>query len=147
MRIKPDFWTGADRICWLCVLMEEFIGVTSLESAPIVLSGMASIYNAPQIEIARQAIFNLRQMSLAYVTAQSIKHAVSLYNDRHYSQKTKGVYEIDLETLNFKRTDPLEHSSIAKARKFFARANPLSDAWHEICRSPPSNGSCIRRRK
>ncbi len=117
MRIKPDFWKGAERICWLCVLMEEFIGTDSLDYAPVVMSGMASILNAPALKQARQAIFNMRQMSLTYVTEQSVKHAVALYNDHHYCNKTRGTYEIDSETLRFKRTDPLEDPLITKARQ------------------------------
>ncbi len=120
MRIKPDFWQGADRICWLCVLMEEFVGVNSLLEAPVVMSGMASISNAPLLKQARQAIFNMRQMSLTYVTEQSVKHAVAIYNDHHYCNKTKGTYEIDAQTLRFKRTDPFEDPLITKARKILS---------------------------
>jgi len=117
MRIKPDFWKGAERICWLCVLMEEFIGTNSLDNAPVVMSGMASILNAPALRPARQAIFNMRQMSLTYVTQQSVKHAVDLYNNHHYCNKTRGTYEISSETLHFKRTDPLEDPLITRARQ------------------------------
>ncbi|PSB08055.1 hypothetical protein C7B62_18045, partial [Pleurocapsa sp. CCALA 161] len=77
---KPDFWTRNERICWLCVLMEEFIGVQSLEYVPVVVSGMESVFNAPILKSARQAIFNIRQMSLNYVTRNSVKYAVALYN-------------------------------------------------------------------
>lgn len=128
MRIKPDFWKGADRICWLCVLMEEFIGTNSLERAPVAMSGMASILNAPAFKKARQAIFNMRQMSLAYVTQQSVKHAVALYNDYHYCNKTQGAYQIDAETLCFSRTDPLEDPSITKARQILSA--PMSYQLH-----------------
>lgn len=124
MRIKPDFWQGPDRICWLCTLMEEFIGTNCLEDAPVILSGMASVLNAPALKSARQAIFNLRQMSSAFATVQSIKHAVALYNDHHYCQNTQGTYLIDAETLKFQRTDPLEDPLISKARQILC--NPLS---------------------
>ena len=124
MRIKPDFWKGADRICWLCVLMEEFIETDSLEYAPVVMSGMASIFNAPTLIQARQAIFNMRQMSLAYVTAQSVKHAVAIYNNHHYCNKTQGPYQINAETLRFKRTDPLEDPLIAQARQILSAPMP-----------------------
>ncbi|MBK1990122.1 hypothetical protein A0J48_021770 [Sphaerospermopsis aphanizomenoides BCCUSP55] len=117
MRIKPDFWKGAERICWLCVLMEEFIGTDSLDYAPVVMSGMASILNAPALKQARQAIFNMRQMSLTYVTKQSVKHAVEVYNNHHYCNKTRGTYQIDSETLRFQRTDPLEDRLITEARQ------------------------------
>ena len=117
MRIKPNFWEGANRICWLCVLMAEFIKTNSLKDVPVVLSGMASVLNAPALKHARQAIFNLRQISLAYVTEQSVRHAVAIYNDHHYCNNTKGTYEIDAETLRFKRTDPLEDPLIARARQ------------------------------
>ncbi|HAX74767.1 MAG TPA: hypothetical protein DCY88_02765 [Cyanobacteria bacterium UBA11372] len=128
MRIKPDFWTGPDRICWLCVLMEEFLGTNSLEYVPLVMSGMASILNAPALEKASQAIFNMRQMSLAYVTEQSVKHAAALYSDRHYRNKTQGTYKIDLETLHFHRTDPLEDPLIAKARQILSQ--PLAHQFY-----------------
>ena len=77
MRRKPDFWKGNDRICWLCTLMEHFVGTTSLEHAPVLMSGMASVLAAPKLARARQALFNLRQLSLSFVTTQSIKHALA----------------------------------------------------------------------
>lgn len=128
MRIKLDFWTGVDRICWLCILMEEFLDINSLEFAPLVMSGMASIFNAPRLEKARQAIFNMRQISAAYVTAQSIKHAVAIYNDRHYRNKTQGTYKINSETLHFERTDPLEDPLITKARQILSQ--PLAHQFY-----------------
>ena len=124
MRNKPEIWEGPDRICWLCVLMEEFIGTDSLMYAPVVVSGMASVFNAPKLRAVRQAIFNLRQMSLAYVTETSIRHAVAVYRDRHYRNGTRGVYEIDPETLSFRRIDPLEDSLIAKARHILSTPIP-----------------------
>lgn len=124
MRTKPDFWKGAERICWLCVFMEEFIGTNSLEHTPVVMSGMASILNAPAFAQARQAIFNMRQMSLAYVTHQSVKHAIALYNNYHYSNNTQGTYEIDIDTLHFHRTDALEDSQITKARQILSSPLP-----------------------
>ncbi len=123
MRIKSDLWEGPNRLCWLCVLM-EFVGTDSLEHAPVIMSGMASILNAPAFRHARQAIFNMRQMSLAYVTKQSVKHAVALYNDHHYSKQTQGTYLIDAETLQFRRTDPLEDPLISKARQILRSPMP-----------------------
>ena len=128
MRIKPNFWTGNDRICWLCVLMKEFIGVESLEYAPVIMSGMASVYNAPILEPAKQAIFNLRQMSLSYVTKNSVEYAVALYNDHHYQKKTQGVYEIDPETLQFSQPDFLEDPYITKAREILSA--PMNYKFH-----------------
>lgn len=124
MRIKPDFWEGANRICWLCVLMEEFIGTNSLSDAPVVMSGMASILNAPALKEVRQAIFNMRQISLAYVTKRSVQHAVALYNDHHYCNKTQGTYKIDAETLRFERTDYFEDPLIARARQILGAPMP-----------------------
>lgn len=128
MRIKPNFWLGHDRICWLCVLMEEFIGVKSLEYAPAIMSGMTSVLNAPILASARQAIFNSRQMSLAYVTKSSLEYAVALYNDHYYQLKTKGVYEIDGQTLQFQRTDFLEDPNITLAREILAK--PMDYKFH-----------------
>lgn len=135
MRIKPDLWIGADRICWLCVLMEEFIGTNSLKYAPVVMSGMASILNAPALKQARQALFNMRQMSLAYITEQSVKHSVALYKDHHYCNKTQGTYQIDAETLQFKRTDPLEDPLITKARQILSV--PMSYQLHTATVADP----------
>lgn len=120
MRIKADFWKNQDRICWLCVLMQEFVGTDSLQRAPAILSGAASVINAPGLKNARQAIFNMRQMSLAYVTEQSVKYAVAIYNDYHYTNKTQGTYKIDAKNLKFERTDPFEDPNIARARKILA---------------------------
>lgn len=135
MRIKPDLWRGADRICWLCLLMEEFIGTNSLKYAPVVMSGMASILNAPALKQARQALFNMRQMSLAYITEQSVKHSVALYKDHHYCNKTQGTYQIDAETLQFKRTDPLEDPLITKARQILSV--PMSYELHTATVADP----------
>ena len=130
MRAKPkaDFWMGNDRICWLCFLMEEFIGFRSLEYAHVIMSGMASVFNSPTLERARQAIFNLRQMSLDYVTESSVKYAVALYNDHHYQKNTQGTYEIDDQTLQFRRIDFLEDSKITKAREILAA--PMDYKFH-----------------
>jgi pPIWI RE three-gene island domain Z len=124
MRIKPDFWQGPDRICWLCALMAEFLGTNSLKYAPVVLSNMASISTAPTLKSSRQAIFNLRQMSLAFTTKQSIEHNIALYNDHHYCQKMQGTYIINAETMEFTRTDLLEDPLIAKARKILQSPLP-----------------------
>lgn len=128
MRVKHNFWTGHDRLNWLCVLMEEFIGVNSLKNAPVIMSGMASVYNAPNLRHARQAIFNLRQMSLNYVTKNSLEYAVALYNDHHYQKGTEGVYRIDGETLQFERTDFLEDPNITKAKEILAA--PMAYKFH-----------------
>ncbi|WP_449420368.1 pPIWI_RE_Z domain-containing protein [Phormidium nigroviride] len=141
MRIKPDFWKGAERICWLCVLMEEFIAMNSLEYVPLVMSGMASILNAPALEKARQAIFNMRLMSLAYVTEQSVKHAVAIYNDRNYRNKTQGTYKINSETLHFERTDPLEDPLITKARKILSQ--PLAHESYSINFADPRQSMAV----
>ncbi len=135
MRIKSNLWIGADRICWLCVLMEEFIGTNSLKYAPVIMSGMASILNAPTLKQARQALFNMRQMSLGYVTEQSVKHAVALYRDRHYCDKTQGTYQIDAETLQFRRTDILEDPLITKARQILS--TPMSYQLHTATVADP----------
>lgn len=135
MRTKPDFWNGADRICWLCVLMAEFIETNSLEYAPLTISGMASIINAPALAKARQAIFNMRLMSLAYATEQSVKHAVAIYNDRHYRNKTQGTYKINLETLHFERTDPLEDSLITQVRQILSQ--PLAHQFYSATFADP----------
>lgn len=128
MRVKPNFWKGHDRISWVCVLMEEFIGVKSLKNAPVIMSGMASVYNAPNLKHARQAIFNLRILSLSYVTKNSLEYAVALYNDYYYQRNTEGVYRIDGETLQFERTDFLEDPNITKAKEILAA--PMAYKFH-----------------
>ena len=70
----------------------------------------------------RQAIFNMRQMSLSFVTTQSIKHAIALYNEQHYQRGTTGPYRIDPETLAFVQTDPLEGPLVSQARKFLSKS-------------------------
>jgi hypothetical protein len=124
MRSKPDIWTGAERICWLCTLMEHFVGTNSLEHAPVLLSGMASVHRAPKLARARQALFNLRQLSLSFVTTQSVKHAIALYNEHHYQQGSTGPYKIDPETLQFERADVLEDPDIARARAWLSLPIP-----------------------
>lgn len=141
MRVKHNFWTGHDRLNWLCVLMEEFIGVKSLKNAPVIMSGMASVYNAPNLIQARQAIFNLRQMSLNYVTKNSLGYAVALYIDDHYRNKTQGVYQIDSETLQFERIDFLEDPNITKAKEILAA--PMGYETHNRTVANPQESMAV----
>jgi hypothetical protein len=134
MRERPDLWLGDERICWLCALMEEFVGTNSLEHAPALLSGLASVAQAPAIARARQALFNLRQLTLAYTTPQSIKLAVALYNEAHYRNKTTGPYRIDPRSLCFERTDPLEDPLITRAREWLRRPIP-----HQLHAATPAD--------
>lgn len=123
MRVKPVFWKGPNQICWLCVLMESFVGSQSLEHAPAVMSGMGSILSAPALREARQAVFNLRQVSLAYATQRSVEHAIAVYNNHHYVKGTQGTYKIDAD-LTFKRTDPLEDSLTTQAKEILRASIP-----------------------
>lgn len=141
MRVKHNFWTGHDRLNWLCVLIEEFIGVRSLKNTPVIMSGMASVYNAPNLIRARQAIFNLRQMSLNYVTKNSLEYAVALYIDHHYRNKTQGVYQINSETLQFERTDFLEDPNITKAKEILAA--PMDYETHNRTVANPQEAMAV----
>ena len=143
MRVKHNFWTGYDRLNWLCVLMEEFIGVNSLKNAPVIMSGMASVYNAPSLRRARQAIFNLRQMSLNYITKNSLEYAVALYIDDHYRKGTQGIYQIDGETLQFERTDFLEDPNITKAKEILAA--PMDYEPHKRIVANPQEPMAVDR--
>lgn len=124
MRAKPDLWGANERVCWLCVLMEDFVGVNSLEYAPEIMSGLASVIRAPVLARARQAVFNLRQITLAFATRESVKHAVALYNEHHRAQQTMGCFRIDPETLTFSRTDHFEATAITKAKRFLSESLP-----------------------
>ncbi|MEN8445703.1 MAG: hypothetical protein ABG776_11900, partial [Cyanobacteria bacterium J06555_13] len=124
MRVKPDFWKGPNQICWLCVLMETFVGSESLKHAPVIMSGMSSILNASALSEARQAVFNMRQLSLAYVTQRSVDHAITIYNNHHYTKGTQGPYQIDAKKLTFERTDPLEDSLITQAKEILRSPLP-----------------------
>ncbi|XXT23811.1 hypothetical protein WME94_19935 [Sorangium sp. So ce429] len=104
--------------------MEEFVGTNSLEAAPAVMSGLASVARAPALERARQAVFNLRQITLAFATRESVKHAVALYNEQHRSRRTQGPYRIDPETLKFERTDHFEDPAITRARQILSQPLP-----------------------
>ena len=143
MRVKHNFWTGHDRLNWLCVLMEEFIGVKSLKNAPVIMSGMASVYNAPNLRRARQAIFNLRQMSLNYITKNSLEYAVALYIDDHYRKGTQGVYQINSETLQFERTDFLEDPDITQAKEILAA--PMDYQTHNRIVANPQEAMAVDR--
>ena len=143
MRVKHNFWTGYDRLNWLCVLMEEFVGVKSLKNAPVIMSGMASVYNAPNSIRARQAIFNLRQMSLNYVTKNSLEYAVALYTDHHYRNNTQGVYQINSETLQFERIDFLEDPNITKAKEILAA--PMDYKTHNRTVANPQAEMAVSR--
>ena len=135
MRERPDNWKGDERVAWLCAFIEAFVGTDSLEHAPVLLSGMASVTRAPALVDARQAAFNLRQLSRAYSTPQSVKHAVALYNDYHYRNGTTGPYRIDSQTLRFERTDPLEDPAITRARERLSR--PIDLERHGLTMADP----------
>jgi hypothetical protein len=145
MRINPEFWRGIDRICWLCVTMEEFVGTNSLAQAPLLLSGMESIRNAPILEGAKLALFNLRQMSLAYITGTSLQREIALYNDHYYRHRheKQPLYEIDAEskTLEFRRTDELEHPLITKAKAILSQ--PLAYRPHKFKMADPRQGMAV----
>lgn len=115
MRNKTEIFKGINRICWVCVFMEEFMGIKNLKNIPLILSGMNSIYDAPQIKPYRQAIFNLRQITPDFMTESSLRKAVNIYNDYYYQENTQGIYKIDAENLNFERIDFLKDSSIIQA--------------------------------
>jgi hypothetical protein len=117
MRIKQEIFTGINRICWLCVFMEEFMGIKSLKNAPLILSGMNSIYEAPQLKRYSQAIFNLRQITPDFMTESSLRKAVNIYNDDYYQKQTQGLYRIDSENLNFERIDFLKDPKITQAKQ------------------------------
>jgi pPIWI RE three-gene island domain Z len=124
MRKKSVQWEGPERICWVCCLMQDFVGINSLQHASSLLSGMTSVLDAPALRRARQALFNLRQMSLAFTTTQSLRHAVAVYKEHHYSLGTNGPYEINPDTLEFERTDSFEDPAIAEARLFLSTSIP-----------------------
>lgn len=130
MRVKPKLWTANERICWLCLFMEEFIGTNSLEHAPELLSGLTSVVEAPVLKRATQAAFNLRQLSLAFTTRESIKHAIALYNEYWRAKRSDGAYRIDADTLQFERTDFFEDLNITKARQILAA--PLSYEMRDV---------------
>ncbi|MBS9393608.1 MAG: hypothetical protein HEQ30_10800 [Dolichospermum sp. OL01] len=117
MRIKQEIFTGINRICWVCVFMEEFIGIKNLKNVPVILSGMNSIYDAPQIKPYRQTIFNLRQITPDFMTESSLRKAVNIYNDYYYQKQTQGLYKINGENLNFERIDFLKDPTIMKAEE------------------------------
>jgi hypothetical protein len=77
----------------------------------------------------------MRQMSLSFVTTQSIKHAIALYNEHHYRSGTTGTYRIEAETLTFERTDPLEDPLIGQARKFLSQ--PMKYELHTVSQADP----------
>lgn len=122
MRQKPRLWSGSERICWLCLLMEEFVGTKSLESASIVMSGLNSIVESSAVARARQAVFNLRQITLAFATRESVKHSVALYHEHLRAKRIRGPYTIDPETLRFERVDYFEDSAITEARQHLSKA-------------------------
>ena len=128
MRIKQEIFTGINRICWLCVFMEEFMGIKSLKNAPLILSGMNSIYEAPQLKRYSQAIFNLRQITPDFMTESSLRKAVNIYNDDYYQKQTQGLYRIDSENLNFERIDFLKDPKITQAKQILNQ--PLAYQKH-----------------
>lgn len=118
MRSKPaGLWRGNDRICWVCLLMEEFVGTDSLKHAPAVLAGFEGVSEAPALQRASKALFNLRQVTTAFSTLEAIRHAVALYNEHHRNAGTRGAYNIHPQTLQFERIDFFEDSDLANARQ------------------------------
>jgi pPIWI RE three-gene island domain Z len=124
MRERPEIWTGVQRICWLCCLMKDFIGSTSLKEAPALMSGAKSVLSVPALKDASQAIFNLRQIAPAFVTDQSIRYAVALYNEKYDKNESEGPYSINPETLEFQQVGSYDDAAILEAQSILSR--PLS---------------------
>ena len=133
MRSGPkSLWRGNDRVCWVCLLMEVFIGSDTLQYAPEVLAGFDSVAQAPALRQARRALFNFRQIMMAYSTEASVRQGVERYLEHHRNAGTRGVYEIDARTLHFKRVDFFEDGSLAQARKLLQGVLPYAPVERQM---------------
>lgn len=141
MRAKSDIWAGPERICWLCAFMEYFLKTDSLEYAPALLFGMASVHQAPMLSGIAQALFNFRQMSLSFSTIHSIRYAIHLYNEHHYVRQTRGSYNIDGQTLKFSRTNDLDPKRTAAIRFL---STPIPYSYHKKTMADPRRSMAIQ---
>ncbi|MBV0882103.1 hypothetical protein KTQ42_22765 [Noviherbaspirillum sp. L7-7A] len=94
---------NAERILWLCVALERFLGTNSFAHVRMLHSGMPSVMTAPAIRKAAQALFNLRLMKLGIDTPTGVKSAIDDYLNHHHSARTEGEYEIDPNAQTFQR--------------------------------------------
>lgn len=121
-RTIQDLWKGPERLNWVCVLM-EMLDLQTLAYAPSILSGMHSVAGAPIFRKLAQAIFNLRQISLAYVTEGSIRNAVNEYIEHNFRLDKTGIFRIK-DDHSFSRADSYEHPEISVARRLLMEPLP-----------------------
>jgi hypothetical protein len=101
-----DFGTNLppapERILWLCVLLERFLGLSDFKFVRVLLAGMPSVVHAPVLEGASLALTNLRHMHLGMDTPAGVDRAIDDYLNYHEEHGTQGEYEIEPSTKTFK---------------------------------------------
>jgi hypothetical protein len=82
--LKP--YKGEDRLNYLCLVMTELLGETSLARLPMLVSGFDSVLRTLP-PAAQQALLNIRYSGLAPVTRRELDLMVDRYRERHERQE------------------------------------------------------------
>lgn len=76
MRRMPDGYTGDLRVQWICASVHYFLGESTLESIPALLSGFGSCLDRRGIEDFAAAAFSLRQLGVSVGSGIQLRQAV-----------------------------------------------------------------------
>lgn len=127
MRTRPDFWTGADRIQWGCILM-SLLGESSLVRLHTVLSGLRSVERSRQAAPYQIAIRTARVLLGDLLTQRAVQSAVSDY----LSSESQGrSFDIDSDTLIFQTRSNYD-AVVARARAVLIEGLPTRTRVIEV---------------
>lgn len=119
MREKPDFWTGANRIQWGCVLM-RLLGESNLETLPVVLSGLRSVEQSRQAAPYQVAVRTTRALLGDVLTKRAVQAATFDFLSANRGGQS---FDIDGNTLAFQARSEYD-PAIARAEAILREGLP-----------------------
>jgi hypothetical protein len=143
MRVKPPFWTRAERIQWGCALM-SLLGEHDLTNLHLVISGYRSIEGSLQVAPFAQAARTARALLGDLGTRGAVQNAVSIYNA---AQATRGPRRTDAaaRTQPEQLQQPLELAEdlagLEQLEQVDAANHPLQREQYEIQEFPDEGSS------
>jgi hypothetical protein len=98
MRARPDLWRGAAQIQWGCTLM-RLLSESSLETLPLVLSGLRSVERSRQVAPFQSAVQTARSLVPELLTRRAVQAAVFDFLSTPDAERS---FDIDGQTLTFR---------------------------------------------
>ena len=120
MKSKPELWKGADRIQWGCVLM-GLLGETSLQTIPLVLSGLHSVEESRQVAPFQTAVRTARVLLGEALTTRAVQASVFDFLSGNHDSRS---YDIDGDSLEF-RARSMYDADISRAEEVLLKGLPL----------------------